>query len=359
MFRRWMVAPMMLTGALALFSAMWAGAVRIGWQWPVGVSAWPAIHGGLMVSGFLGTLVSLERAVGLGRRWALMAPALTALGTLWLITGAGGAVAPLLILLGSVALAAVFAHIVRLQPALFTAVMMAGVLSWAVGNGLWVADWPIYQIVPWWIGFLTLTIVGERLEFSRVLAPPPAAGILLVAAAGLLIVATVVSTIDLTAGERVLGLSLSGMALWLFRFDIARRTVRGEQQTRYIAICLLSGYVWLAVGGVFFLIYGGSTAGPNYDAALHAVLLGFVFAMIFGHALIIFPALLKLRLPYRPLFYLPLALLHLSLAIRVGGDLLTALEVRRWGGLLNAVTIVVFVALLLRTAILGRRASAS
>jgi len=46
-------------------------------------------------------------------------------------------------------------------------------------------------------------------------------------------------------------------------------------------------------------VFGGvlvDTAG--YDAFLHAVLLGFVFAMIFGHAPIIFPAVLGIRIPF-------------------------------------------------------------
>ena len=32
-----------------------------------------------------------------------------------------------------------------------------------------VAGWACYQIVPWWAGFLVLTIAGERLELAQVL----------------------------------------------------------------------------------------------------------------------------------------------------------------------------------------------
>lgn len=41
--------------------------------------------------------------------------------------------------------------------------------------------------------------------------------------------------------------------------------------------------------------------------------------MVFGHAAIIFPAVLKVKIPYHPAFYVPLALLHASLALRVAG----------------------------------------
>ncbi|CAF0704633.1 hypothetical protein [Candidatus Methylacidithermus pantelleriae] len=52
---------------------------------------------------------------------------------------------------------------------------------------------------------------------------------------------------------------------------------------------------------------------------------------------------------------MPLGWGNLSLALRIGGDLLVAVDVRRWGGLLNAVALVLFLALLIHTAILGRQ----
>jgi hypothetical protein len=38
------------------------------------------------------------------------------------------------------------------------------------GNLLWYAALPLHQVVPWWIGFLVLTIAGERLELARLLS---------------------------------------------------------------------------------------------------------------------------------------------------------------------------------------------
>ena len=87
-------------------------------------------------------------------------------------------------------------------------------------------------------------------------------------------------------------------------------------------MCLLSGYAWLAIGGgVVIVAAGGLAPGtPSYDAALHALTLGFVFSMVFGHAPIILPAVLRVAVPYHPTFYLPLALLHVSLIVRLAGD---------------------------------------
>lgn len=77
---------------------------------------------------------------------------------------------------------------------------------------------------------------------------------------------------------------------------------------------------------------------------LHAVFVGFVMAMIFGHAPIIFPAITGKAMPFRPVFYSHLSLLHLSLLLRLSGDLMVWLPGRQWGGLLNGVAILLFVA---------------
>ena len=83
-----------------------------------------------------------------------------------------------------------------------------------------------------------------------------------------------------------------------------------EGLTRFIAVCL-SGYVWLGVGGVLTWYFAGILAGPYYDAMLHTVFVGFVFAMIFGHAPIILPAILsRTTSPYQPALYVPLLHLH-------------------------------------------------
>ena len=85
----------MAMGMLALLAAMWAGVVRLGWGWPVLQPSLPINHGPLMISGFLGTVIGVERAVALSapaltsrpRRWTYLGPLLTGLGGLTLIVG--------------------------------------------------------------------------------------------------------------------------------------------------------------------------------------------------------------------------------------------------------------------------------
>lgn len=110
-------------------------------------------------------------------------------------------------------------------------------------------------------------------------------------------------------------------------------------------MCLLGGYVWLGVGGTLAFTTGAATPGVLYDAMLHAIFLGFVMSMVFAHAPIIFPAVLGVAMPYRRRFYLHVAVLHLSLVLRLLGDLVDSLgRWRVWGGLLNAVALLLFVA---------------
>lgn len=351
-------APLMVMAALALLGGLWAGLIRLGWQLPPLALQLPPQHGPLMVSGFLGTLISLERAVALsqnqnGRRLYYLAPLLAGLGGVTLFLTLPTAVPRSLSTLGAVGLVFIFVVIIRLQPTTDHIVMGMGALLWLVGNGLWLAGWPLSHVVPWWAGFLVLTIAGERLELARVVLLKQIARVSFLAITGLFLAGLALSLVTLDMGVRLAGLALIALGIWLLRFDIARRTIRQKGLTRYIAACLLPGYVWLAVGGLLWLVYSGQyAAGPIYDALLHTIFLGFVFSMIFGHAPVIVPAVLGIQVPYTPLFYVHLALLHLSLVMRVLGDLLLWLPLRRWGGLLNEVAVVLF---LLVTAVAVRR----
>ena len=335
-------APLLLLGFAALFLGMVAGLARLGWSMPGAALA--AVHGPLMVSGFFGTVISLERAVALGRRWAYAAPLASGLGTLALVFATPRVAGPALSLAGSAVMLAASLSVYRRQRESFTLTLALGAACWVVGNLLWLDGYPVYTAVPWWLAFLVLTIAGERLELSRLLRPSVAARRVFAILIAALLGGVALSLVWRTVGTSVLGLALGGLALWLMRQDIARRTVKGRGLTRFIAVCLLSGYVWLAVGAVSMLASGGlGFGGAAYDAALHAVLLGFVFSMVFGHAPIILPAVLRVAVPYHPYFYAPLVLLHGSLLIRIVGDFMLLPGWRAWGGALNGVALLAFV----------------
>jgi hypothetical protein len=328
--------------------------MRIGWSLPAPQPSFGLAHGPLMVSGFLGTLIGLERAVAFGRPAAYAAPIASALGGLALLADAPAPAAPLLMTLGGIGLAAVFASAFARHTDLHVAVMGVGALAWLTGNLLWLTGTPIYGMVPWLGGFLVLTIVGERLELTRLTRPAPGSRAAFLTAVAVYVAGLALSIWTPHAGARLEGLGMLGLALWLLRFDIARHTVRQAGLSRFIAISLLTGYVWLGIAGSLRLLLAGAPAtliaGPLYDATLHALFLGFVFAMIFAHAPIILPAVLGGAVAYRPDFYTPLALLNLSLIVRLCGDLGGHGDLRRWGGLLGVVAVLAFLANTIRTA---------
>ena len=339
--------PLMAMGMLALLAAMWAGLLRMGWGWPILRPTLPMAHGPLMISAFLGTVIGVERAVafsaqGANYRWTYLGPLLTGIGGVALIIGLP--IGATLVTLGNLMLVLVFGLILKMHTAPYTITMAIGAALWLVGNILWLFGWPVYSVVYWWMGFLILTIAGERLELGRILRLSKAPRTLFTLATGLFLLGLVVLLFNFNAGVRLTGAGMVTLALWLVRYDIARFTVKKTGLTRFIAVCLISGYVWLGIGGLLALYYGGVSAGFAYDAILHAVLVGFVMSMIFGHAPIIFPAVLNKPMAYSPSFYTHLALLQLSLLLRIYGDLTISLSVRQWGGLLNAVAILLFIA---------------
>ena len=340
--------PLLAAGMLALAWGIAAGLVRMGWAVPVPYPDRLVLHGPLMICGFLGTVIALERAVAHARPWAFLAPALTASGVAALMAAPDSTSAPLLMTLGSVGLLAVYLAMFHRHPSLHLGTMAMGAVFWLAGNALWLAGWPIFRLVFWWVGFPVLTIAGERLELTRLLPPTRfgRAGFVLIAAA--LAAGAAQASAFPAAPPRLAGLALAALSVWLLRYDVARRTIRQRGLARFTASCLLSGYAWLGVGGALAFVHSGEFSGPIYDAALHAVLVGFVFAMIFGHAPIIFPAVLGGRAVFHHRFYAHLLLLQGSVALRLAGDLSSAWSdgswwrARGWGGALSAAAIMIF-----------------
>ncbi len=329
----------------------------MGWAWPAPPQA-VVDHGALMIGGFLGTLLGMERAVALGWRWCYAGPTASAAGAFLLLAGYPTLLGESLILAASMVMVLDFVFIIRRQAAIFTLVMAGGAAAWAIGNILWLIGIPIYEMVFWWMGFLVLTIVGERLELSRLLPQSKRKRHTFLAAAGLFTLGMLATLAFPGLGECIAGIGLLALAVWLLVYDVTRHTVRQHGLPRFIAVCLLTGYFWLGVGGILTVIYAGilpilqghawlRTAlrpGLAYDAILHAVFLGFVFGMIFGHAPIIFPAVLSVRMEFSRRFYLHLLLLEGSVAWRIIGDIGGGWSIRQSAGLINGIAILLFLA---------------
>ncbi|CAA7622760.1 conserved membrane hypothetical protein [Candidatus Terasakiella magnetica] len=344
--------PLLVGGALSLLAGMAAGEMRLGW--PLPFTDLPLVHGPLMICGFFGTVIGLERAVALGKLWGYGSPAATALGGIALIhaePALGGA----LLALGSLVFVLMSTAVLRRQQEVFTAVLGLGGLCWLGGNLTWLMTGSAMRAVPLWAGFLVFTIAGERLELSRFLPPWRWRTPTLLPPLALLLAGAAMATLGMASAWTVYGLGLIALTAWSLRNDVVRRTIRQPGLTRYVAICLISGYAWAALSGALMLGLDVAQGGVRTDAALHALFVGFVFSMVYGHAPVILPAVLRVSVPYKAYFYGPLALLHASLILRIAGDLSDHHAVRQWGGLANAAAIVIFVVTMLVTVLRAKK----
>ena len=162
----------MFLALVTLVAATWAGLIRLGWSLPVFQPALPISHGPLMVAGFFGTLISLERAVAMGKTWTYIGPLISGIGGLLLAIGVPGLIGPMLLTIGSLWLVIIFVVILRQHWVSYMVVMALGAITLLIGNVLWLYGFQVYQIVLWWAGFLIFTIAGERLELGRMVRKP-------------------------------------------------------------------------------------------------------------------------------------------------------------------------------------------
>lgn len=344
-------------GGLGLLVGVWTGLARTGVHDAVGpVGA----HGIIMTLGFIGTLIALERAVALGGRWPFVAPALAAAAVVWLTAGlptwgAGG-----LLTGAGLVVAAAYAVLLARHTTLHMVVMATGAAAWVSAAGLWTVGWSPVRLAPTLAAFLVLTIVGERIELSRLREPSRASRRWLIGAVAVFAGGIVITLTDRSAGLMVAGVGLIAQTVWLACNDIARVTIRRSGLPRFAAACLLAGYVWLAAAGALWIALGLGLPGLLlHDAALHAVFLGFVMSMVMGHAPIILPAVTGTPLSYHWSMWVPLALLHASVAVRVTADLAASTWLRGWAAYGNVTALLLFAAVVVWNARRGTLSAVS
>lgn len=324
--------------AAAMALGLWGGLARLGVPLPDGLPL-AELHGPLMIAGVFGTLISLERAVAMGGFWPYLAPLASALGAVLLVVGVPAPMGVTLLVMSASILLLASLRILLLQPALFTLVLAAGAAVLLAGNLFWLLGGEVTQPTGWWLAFLVTTIAAERLELSRVLRHGLLASLAFIVAL-LAVLAGAAFSLTGRSGTVLMGTGFLAMTLWLLRFDIATRTVRSTGRARFLALAMLAGYLWLAVAGITLLAASHWTFG--HDMTLHAVCVGFVLSMVFGHALIILPAVTGIRLNYHPTLYLPLILLHASVTLRIGAGLAEWPVGRLASGALTTLALVTF-----------------
>ncbi|MEQ7125671.1 hypothetical protein ABN034_14260 [Actinopolymorpha sp. B11F2] len=340
---------------VALLAGLDAALMLLGFPAPVRGDRLPEVHGVLMVLGFVGILIAVERAVALRQPLGFAAPGLLGLGALVLLLPAPLAVGQCLLVAGTAALVGLYLPLWRRQRDEAVLVQALGAVL-ALGAGvLWLGGATIPPLTPWLVGFVVLTIAGERLELARIVMGPSAGSMLVLLASGLM-AGVVAALLWPRPGTALLGAALLIMTGWLASNDVARRTIHTSGLTRYMAGCMLAAYCWLGVAGAVWLLGGPALDGVRYDAVLHAVFLGFALSMIMAHAPVILPAVLRRPLPYHPALIAPAALLHVSLALRLWvGDTLGSHGAWVTGGVLNIVAVLSFLTVGVVSMVRGNR----
>jgi hypothetical protein len=328
-------------GVAAFAVGLWTGFARLGVGLTGAAPQLVEFHGALMICGFFGTLISLERAVAFNRPFAYLIPLSAAIGVFALLAKAT-TLAGTAFLIASVGLAAASLwNARRFGSVLLAVVPSIAALCWGLGTLLWLANHPAAESAAWWLAFLVLTVAAERLELSRVATPPPIARVFFIAVVIALLTGVARGELDALRSP-FLGAGLLACGAWLLIYDLARRTVRLNGQIRFGAMCMLLGYGWLIIAGLELLARPLQITFFWYDATVHAVTLGFVLSMVFGHTLIIFPSVIGLKLRYSAVLYLPLLLLQISVAIRTVADFAAWMALRLSSGFLTVAAVALF-----------------
>jgi hypothetical protein len=333
--------PLLALGGVALLSGLDAGLVRLEVWAPVASQRAGDVHGLVMVLGFLGTLISLERAQALGRSWAYLAPGLYGAGALALLSPAPVLLGQLLHVEAGVLFVAVYVALWRRAPRPLVAVqVLSAVLALCGALVALLLDIP--SALPWLVGFVVLTIAAERAELAQLVMGPRAERVLLALSAALTL--AILAALVLPSGDRLVGVGLVLTAGWLVRHDVVRHQLRLSGQRRYLAAALLAGYLQLALAGLVLAALGLLASTGAYDVVVHGVFLGFAISMVMAHAPVILPAVIGRPLPYRPVLWGPLVLLHAGLVVRFTGALAGLAPAWQAGGVITVVAVLSFLA---------------
>lgn len=340
----WPRGLLLLSAGFSLLTGLLGGLTLLGVWAGTPAASLGADHGALMVFGFVGGAIGLERTVAAKAGWAWIGPVAGALGVATLLSGAPRAVPAAAFTLAFLVLGAVYVRIHRRQPTNAVLVQAAGVIGGVSATVWWGGGAAFADLVPAAVVFAVATIIGERMELARVSFAGTAAETVITFLVLGLVAASLVFVLHPQLGFGLMGAALLALTAVTVRVDVARRLVHAGRLPRYTAAGMLAGYGWLAVAGLLWIGFGHTRAGHLHDAAVHAVFLGFVVSMIFAHAPFILGGVIRRTIPYHPALYVPVVLLHGGLALRVVADLRAADQAWIAGGVINVIAVLLFAA---------------
>ena len=327
--------PFVFLAFASMIVGLLAGLNRIGWNMPSFNVVMPE-HGAIMVGGFLGTLITLEKIIPLKKQFLYAIPLLSSLSVVSFLLKMP-APGYILLITASAGLVIIFFWYLIKNPGLIYAMMLGGAACWLVGNIL-LLNSNFYPVaLPWWMAFVLCIITSERIELMKFL-PVPDRNKYFLAFLLLLFVITCTQSFH-GPGSVILGVILALVSIWLLRHDLIGVTIRKKGLTRFVAVGLLTGYFSLLLASLFLLLF--NIQPLYYDIIVHLFFIGFVFSMIFAHGPIILPGILGVSVkPYSRLLYLWLGMIHVSLIIRVFGNILLLVDMKKISGILTGASII-------------------
>lgn len=362
MFKKITPALLASSAAILVLLALWGGLYRIGWTLPVIFPGLPGIHGPLIVCGFLGVMFAMERAHAAKTFTAYLTPFFIAAGAFTLLLFPMGRVPQIFVLLGSVGFFIQCTALFLKERILFNLFYFLGSVLWVAGMAVWMAGWPVFYVYLWWMGFVLFVLIGQRLEIAQRLQMHDHPQWVLGLTLGFVFVGMILMAVGhsrapessmqivgdsiydprIVVGMKVAGVGMVLSALWLIKYDASWRLIGSGGHSTYTGLCLISAYFWLATSGVLSFLFAGYASGAHYDALLHSFFIGFDWFVIFGHAPMLAFTQFGVRLKkLTPLFFF-LFSLHMALLVRLMGGIIGVYDIKKWGGMLNALLFVLF-----------------
>ncbi|MDO5049401.1 MAG: hypothetical protein Q4D87_05915 [Actinomycetaceae bacterium] len=334
---RWIT---LLTGGASLLIGLNLALNLIAVWAPIPAHTDASLHGQIMTLGFLGTLITLERVVALRSRTLLIAPLSLGIGSILLLTPHPQWGQSLQII-GMAGLLLTYIKLTKRDLSNALAIQIIGSIAGLAAATLWALGAQTHTLIPLISTFIVLTILGERVELARISLTLRAERLAFALSA--LLMAT---SLALLAGapSEIYATNLLLITAWLTKHDIARRMATVPGLPRYSATNMLLATAWLGLGSLTWLLTGPLATSSAYDSIVHAILLGYGMSMIFAHAPIILPAVLKLPLPYHPLAWIPTIALNLGILIRFYANVRSYPTSWQIGATLTVIAILLFLA---------------
>lgn len=299
-------------------------------------------HGSLMVVGFLAALIALERYFGSGSRLAAFSSLCFSLGGASLLMGVT-VVNRVLWAAGSVFFASWAVHnLYRFRRHFSTIFFTASAAFIGAGVYFYIQNSPSTLYSYSYAAFLTTFIAGERMDMLKISNAPWSNYLLAVASIPL-------AAAGILAVEKMfLAAAFLAVILTAARRDVALRFIRKTGFSRYLGLGLGTAYSWLGLAVVLWLLTNA------FDTLIHVIFLGFSGTMIFTHAPIILPAILRIPSFYTPHIYIPFAMLQASTVLRLAAGAMYNMGLWSISGWITAISVLTFAAVAL-TNVLHRR----